>query len=62
MRDVDFSYRMFMKVVVFRFRLLAFRGACGEPPLRFAPLGVSPAPRSRRTRKATTALHRTKKM
>jgi hypothetical protein len=32
MRDVDFSYRMFMKVVDFRFRLLAFRGAGGEPP------------------------------
>jgi hypothetical protein len=22
--------------------MLAFRGACGEPPRRFAPLGVSP--------------------
>jgi hypothetical protein len=24
--------------------MLAFRGACGEPPLRFAQLGVSPVP------------------
>jgi hypothetical protein len=24
--------------------MLAFRGACGEPPRRFAPLGVSPVP------------------
>jgi hypothetical protein len=24
--------------------VLAFRGACGEPPRRFAPLGVSPVP------------------
>jgi hypothetical protein len=40
-----FSYSLlFLKVVDFRFRMLAFRGACGEPPLRFAPLGVSPVP------------------
>jgi hypothetical protein len=32
------------EVVDFRSRMLAFRGACGEPPLRFAPLGVSPVP------------------
>jgi hypothetical protein len=30
--------------VDFRSRMLAFRGACGEPPQRFAPLGVSPVP------------------
>jgi hypothetical protein len=24
--------------------MLAFRDACGEPPRRFAPLGVSPVP------------------
>jgi hypothetical protein len=24
--------------------MLAFRGVCGEPPWRFAPLGVSPVP------------------
>jgi hypothetical protein len=33
-----------MWVVDLRSRLLAFRGACGEPPRRFAPLGVSPVP------------------
>jgi hypothetical protein len=31
-----------LKVVDFRSRMLAFHGVCGEPPLRFAPLGVSP--------------------
>jgi hypothetical protein len=31
-------------VVDLRSRLLAFRGAGGEPPRRFAPLGVSPVP------------------
>jgi hypothetical protein len=35
---------MLLKVVDFRFRMLAFRGACGEPPQRFAPLRVSPVP------------------
>jgi hypothetical protein len=35
---------MSLKEVDFRSRLLAFRGACGEPPLRLAPLGVSPVP------------------
>jgi hypothetical protein len=35
---------LLLKVVDFLFRMLAFRGACGEPPLRFAPLGVSPVP------------------
>jgi hypothetical protein len=33
---------MLLKVVDFRSRMLAFRGACGEPPQRYAPLGVSP--------------------
>jgi hypothetical protein len=33
-----------LKVVALRFRMLAFRGACGEPPWRFAPSGVSPVP------------------
>jgi hypothetical protein len=33
---------LFLKVVDFRYRMLAFRGACGEPPWRNAPLGVSP--------------------
>jgi hypothetical protein len=28
----------------FRYRMLAFRGACGEPPRRYAPIGVSPVP------------------
>jgi hypothetical protein len=28
----------------FRFRMLVFRGACGEPPRRRAPLRVSPIP------------------
>jgi hypothetical protein len=35
---------LLLKVVDFRYRMLAFRGACGEPPRRFAPLGVSPVP------------------
>ncbi|WNB92848.1 hypothetical protein [Bacillus sp. NEB1478] len=36
---------LLLEVVDFRFRMLAFRGACGEPPLRFAPDGcVSPVP------------------
>jgi hypothetical protein len=33
---------LLLEVVDFRYRMLAFRGACGEPPRRFAPLGVSP--------------------
>ncbi|OOE14735.1 hypothetical protein [Fictibacillus arsenicus] len=33
-----------MEVVDFRSRVLAFRGAGGEPSLRFAHLGVSPVP------------------
>jgi hypothetical protein len=33
---------LLLKVVGFRSRMLAFRGACGEPPRRFVPLGVSP--------------------
>jgi hypothetical protein len=35
---------LLLKVVDFRYRMLAFRGACGEPPRRYAPLGVSPVP------------------
>jgi hypothetical protein len=35
---------LLLKVVDFRSRMLAFRGACGEPPWRLAPLGVSPVP------------------
>jgi hypothetical protein len=35
---------LYLKVVDFRSRMLAFRGACGEPPLRLAHLGVSPVP------------------
>jgi hypothetical protein len=35
---------MLLEVVDFRYRLLAFRGACGEPLWRYAPLGVSPVP------------------
>jgi hypothetical protein len=35
---------MLTGLVDLRFRMLAFRGACGEPPLRYAPLGVSPVP------------------
>jgi hypothetical protein len=35
---------MLLEVVDFRSSMLAFRGACGEPPRRFAPLGVSPVP------------------
>jgi hypothetical protein len=35
---------LLLEVVNFRSRILAFRGACGEPPQRFAPLGVSPVP------------------
>jgi hypothetical protein len=31
-------------VVDFHSRVLAFRGACGEPPWCYAPLGVSPVP------------------
>jgi hypothetical protein len=49
-------------VVDFRSRILAFRGARGEPP-RALPVQESHLSRSsRRTRKAATALHRTKKM
>jgi hypothetical protein len=33
-----------LEEVVFRSRMLAFRGACGEPPRRLASLGVSPVP------------------
>jgi hypothetical protein len=35
---------MLLEVVDFRYRLLAFLGACGEPLWRYAPLGVSPVP------------------
>jgi hypothetical protein len=35
---------MLLKVVDFRYRMLVFRGACGEPSRRFAPLEVSPVP------------------
>jgi hypothetical protein len=35
---------LLLKVIDFRSRMLAFRGACGEPPRRLAPLGVSPVP------------------
>jgi hypothetical protein len=33
---------MLLEAVDFRYRMLAFRGACGEPPRRFASIGVSP--------------------
>jgi hypothetical protein len=33
-----------LKVVDLRFKMLAFRGACGEPSRRFAPTEVSPVP------------------
>ena len=33
---------LFLRAVDFRFRILAFRGVCGEPPKRFALSGVSP--------------------
>jgi hypothetical protein len=33
-----------LEVVDFRSRMLAFRGACGEPPWLFKPAGVSPVP------------------
>jgi hypothetical protein len=33
-----------MGVVDFLFRMLAFRGACGEPPRLIKPAGVSPVP------------------
>jgi hypothetical protein len=33
---------LLLNEVDFRSRMLAFRGACGEPPLRSAPIGVSP--------------------
>jgi hypothetical protein len=37
--------QLVLKIVVdFRSRVLAFRGAGGEPPLRHAPVGVSPVP------------------
>ncbi|MFD1358801.1 hypothetical protein ACFQ4X_12860 [Fictibacillus halophilus] len=39
-----FESLMLLEVVDFRFRMLAFRGACGEPSRRFAPLEVSPVP------------------
>jgi hypothetical protein len=35
-------FRLLLEVVDFRFRMLAFRGACGEPPRRFAPLARKP--------------------
>jgi hypothetical protein len=35
---------LLLKVIDFRSRMLAFRGACGEPPRCLAPLGVSPVP------------------
>jgi hypothetical protein len=35
---------LLLEVVDFRSRMLAFRGVRGEPPWRFAPLGVSPVP------------------
>jgi hypothetical protein len=35
---------LLLEVVDFRSRMLAFRGVCGEPPWRSAPLGVSPVP------------------
>jgi hypothetical protein len=42
---IDFQNKLLLlKVVDLRYRMLAFRGACGEPPRRFAPLGVSPVP------------------
>jgi hypothetical protein len=34
----------FLKVVDLRFRMLAFRGASGEPPRLIKPAGVSPVP------------------
>jgi hypothetical protein len=35
---------LLLKVVDIRSRMLAFRGACGEPPRHFVSLGVSPVP------------------
>jgi hypothetical protein len=35
---------LLQEVVDFRSRMLAFRGACGEPPKLFKPAGVSPVP------------------
>jgi hypothetical protein len=49
-KESGFYFRLFsqtlllLEVVDFRYRMLAFRGACGEPPWRYAPLGVSPVP------------------
>jgi len=57
-----FCTLLLFKVVDFRSRLLAFRGAGGEPHLYVSLLSVSPARLSRRTRKAPAASHRTKKM
>jgi hypothetical protein len=39
-----FVYFVALEVVDFRYRMLAFRGACGEPSRSFAPLEVSPVP------------------
>ncbi|OCA82438.1 hypothetical protein A8F94_21280 [Bacillus sp. FJAT-27225] len=36
--------KSFEAVVDFRSRMLAFRGACGEPPRRQSDCGVSPVP------------------
>jgi hypothetical protein len=35
---------LLLEVVDFRYRMLAFRGECGEPLWRFAPESVSPVP------------------
>jgi hypothetical protein len=53
---------MLLEVVDFRYRLLAFRGACGEPPWRYAPLGVSPVPLILQDKEGFGSFHRTKKM
>jgi hypothetical protein len=53
---------MLLEVVDFRYRLLAFLGACGEPLWRYAPLGVSPVPLIPQDKEGFGSFHRTKKM